>query len=132
MRRKSLTVISILLLLLVVVVAAVRLAHNLGSPNGPQGPTGTVTGVLQAVGGPGDVGPRALSGQVTLHGPGGHKTGISVGANGRFSAPVSVGRYTVSGRSPQYEGGKGVCRAAEPVTVTKGVTTKVRIKCPQR
>ncbi len=132
MRRKSLIVISILLLLLVVVVASVRLANNFGSPNGPQGPTGTLTGMLQAVGGPAGVIPRALSGQVTLHGSSGHITGITVGADGRFSVPVSVGRYTVSGQSPQYEGGDAICHAAKPVTVTKGVTTNVRIDCAEK
>lgn len=132
MCRKSLILISILLLALVVVVVLVRLANNFGSPNGPQGPTGTLTGVLQAVGGPPGVGPRALSGQVTLHGSSGHLTGIAVGANGRFSAPVSVGKYTVSGQSPQYEGGNAICHAKEPVTVIKGVKTNVRVDCAEK
>jgi hypothetical protein len=130
-RRKSLIVISILLLLFVVVVASVRLA-NFGSPNGPQGPTGTLTGLLQAVGGPPGVGPRALGGQVTLHGSSGHMTGITVGPNGRFSVPVGVGQYTVSGQSPQYKGGNAVCHAAQPVTVTKGVTTNVKVDCGEK
>ena len=92
MRRKSLTLLS----LLPVMVASVLLA-SCSSPNGPPGPTGTVTGSLQAVGGPGSVGPRALSGQVTLHGSSGHIVGITVGKSGRFSVPVPVGTYTVSG-----------------------------------
>ena len=88
--------------------------------------------MLQAVGGPPGVGPRGLSGQVTLHGSSGYVTGITVGANGRFSVPVGVGQYTVSGQSPQYKGGDAVCRAAEPVTVTKGVTTKVKVDCEKK
>ena len=132
MRRKSLIVISIVPLVIVVVVVAVRLVNNFGSPYGPQGPTGTLTGVLQAVGGPTDANPRALSGQVTLHGSGGHLTGIAVGANGRFSVPVSVGGYTVSGQSPQYEGGNAICHAADSVTVTKGVTTNVSVDCAEK
>ena len=124
MRRKSLT----LLALLPVMAASVSLA-SCSSPDGPPGPTGTLTGTLQAVGGPPGVGPRALSGQITLHGSSGHITGITVGANGRFSVPVPVGTYTVSGQSPQYEGGTGVCRASGPVIVTEGVTSNVEVDC---
>jgi hypothetical protein len=123
-RRKSLT----LLFLLPVMVASVLLA-SCSSPNGPPGPTGTLTGTLQAVGGAGGVGPRALSGQITLHGSSGHIVGITVGADGRFSNHVPVGTYTVSAQSPQYEGGNAVCRASGPVVVTKGVTTKVQVAC---
>ena len=116
MRRKSLTLLS----LLPVMAASVLLAScDLSSPNGPPGPTGTLTGTLQAVGGPPGEGPRALSGQITLHGSGGHITGITVGANGRFSVPVPVGTYTVSGQSPQYEGGTADCHASGPVIVTQ-------------
>jgi hypothetical protein len=123
-RRKPLT----LLILFSVMVASVLLA-GCSSPNGPPGPTGTVTGTLQAVGGlPGD-GPRALSGQITLHGSSGHIVGITVGANGRFSLAVPVGTYTVSGQSPQYRGGAAECHASGPVVVTKGVTSSVEVDC---
>ena len=126
MRRKSLTLLS----LLPVMAASVLLA-SCSSPNGPPGPTGTLTGTLQAVGGPSGEGPRALSGQVTLHGSSGHIAGITVGANGRFSVPVPVGTYTVSGQSPQYEGGTADCQASGPVTVTKGVTSSVEVDCQE-
>lgn len=127
MRRKSLT----LLCLLPVMAASVLLA-SCSSPNGPPGPTGTLTGTLQAVGGPPGDGPRALSGQITLHGSSGHITGIAVGANGRFSIPVTVGKYTVSGQSSQYEGGTAVCRASGPDVVTKGVTSSVEVDCQEK
>jgi hypothetical protein len=125
-RRKSLTLLSVL----PVMAASVSLAScDLSSPNGPPGPTGTLTGTLQAVGGPPGVGPRALNGQVTLHGSSGDIAAITVGANGRFSVPVTVGTFTVSARSPLYEGGTAVCRASGPVVVTKGVTSRVVIDC---
>jgi hypothetical protein len=126
-RRRSLS----LLCLLPVMAASVSLA-SCSSPNGPSGPTGTLTGTLQAVGGPPGGGPRALSGQVTLHGSGGHITGITVGTNGRFSVPVPVGTYTVSGQSPNYEGGTVACRASGPVVVTKGVTRSVEVDCQEQ
>ena len=127
MRRSSLTLLS----LLPVIAASVLLA-SCSSPDGPPGPTGTLTGTLQAVGGPSGVGPRALSGQITLHGSSGHITGIAVGTNGRFSVPVSVGTYTVSARSPQYEGGTAVCRASGPVVVTKGLTSSLELDCQEK
>jgi len=126
-RRKSLT----LLCLLAVMAASLSLA-SCSSPNGPPGPTGTLTGTLQAVGGPPGDGPRALGGQITLHGPRGHLTGITVGADGRFSLPVGVGKYTVSGQSPQYQGGTADCRAPGPVTVAKGVTSRVEVDCQEK
>jgi hypothetical protein len=125
-RRSSLTLLS----LLPVMAVSVSLA-SCSSPNGPPGVTGTLTGTLQAVGGPPGVGPRALSGQITLHGSSGHITGIAVGANGRFSVPVPVGKYTVSGQSPQYKGGTADCHASGPVTVTKGVTRSVEVDCQE-
>ena len=126
MRRSSLT----LLCLLPVMAASVLLA-SCSSPDAPPGPTGTLTGTLQSVGGPSGVGPRALSGQVTLHGSNGRRSIISVGANGRFSVPVPVGTYTVSGQSPQYEGGAADCKASGPVTVTKGLTSSVKVDCQE-
>jgi hypothetical protein len=123
MRRKSLT-----LLPLPPLMAASVILAGCASPTGPPGPTGTLTGTLQAVGGPAG-GPRALSGQVTLHGSGGNIAAVTVGSTGRFSVPVTVGTYTVSGRSPQYEGGTADCKASGPVTVSKGVTSSVEVDC---
>lgn len=127
MRRSSRTLLSLLL-----VMAASVLLAGCSSPNGPPGPTGTLTGTLQAVGGPSGADPRALSGQVTLHGPDGRRAIISVGADGRFSLPVSEGTYTVSGQSPQYEGGTTNCKASGPVTVTKGLRSSVKVDCQER
>jgi hypothetical protein len=123
-RRKFLS----LLCLLPVMAAALFLA-SCSSPNGPPGPTGTVTGSLQAVGGPSGVGPRPLSGGVTLQNAKGARYGIDVGAKGRFSLAVPVGKYTVSGESPQYGGGTADCHASGPVAVTKGVTSSVEVDC---
>lgn len=102
---------------------------DLSAPTGPPGPTGMLTGTLQEVGGPAGIGPQAVGGVVTLHGPGGHIAAVTVGANGRFSAPATVGTYTVTARSPQYEGGTADCHASGPITVTKGATTKVDVDC---
>lgn len=125
MRRVSLIVLA--------VVAAGMTVAGCSSPTGPPGPTGTLTGTLQAVGGPSGAGPRVLTGQITLSGRSGtSKTLITVGADGRFSVPVTVGTYIVTGESPQYEGGTAICRASGPVTVTKDVTSTVEVDCQEK
>jgi hypothetical protein len=126
-RPKSL---ALLVLLPLAVVSA--LLASCGSPNSVPGPTGTLTGTLHAVGGPVGAGPRALNGQITLDGSSGHVTSIAVGATGRFSVPVSVGTYIVSGQSPQYKGGASECHAPGPVTVTKGATIRVQVDCVEK
>jgi hypothetical protein len=126
-RQSSLTLLS----LLPVIAASVSLA-SCSSPNAPPGPTGTLTGTLQAVGGPSGVGPRALSGQVTARRSNGARDIISVGRNGRFSVPIPVGTYTISAQSPQYDGGTADCNASGLVTVTKGLTSSVKIDCQEK
>jgi hypothetical protein len=129
------TVRRVSLILLAVTAAGMTLA-SCSSPDGPPGPTGTLTGTLQAVGGPSGAGPRGLPGQITLNGSHGTSkasiTEITVGANGRFSVPVTVGTYIATGRSPHYEGGTVDCRASGSVTVTKGVITSVKVDCQEK
>jgi hypothetical protein len=92
---------------------------------------GTLDGTLQAVGGPAGREPLPLSGSVTFHGSDGNIATIDLSANGRFSAHLPVGRYTVGGRSPQFKGGAGECQAPGPVTVTNDVTSRVEIDCQE-
>jgi hypothetical protein len=133
MRERRGPVRRLSLILLASFAASVSLAGcDLSSPTGPPGQTGTVSGMLQAAGGPSGVSPRALSGQVTLYGSSGKIASITVGADGRFSVPATVGRYTVSAQSPQYKGGNADCRASGPITVTKGDTTKVDVYCQDK
>ena len=56
---------------------------------------------------------------------------ITVGADGRFSIPVTVGTYTVTGLSPQYEGGNADCQASGAVTVTTGQASSVEVDCQE-
>lgn len=130
MRRKSLTLLALLLVTAALVSLVFIARRDLSPPNGPPGPTGTLTGTLHAVGPSGDR-LRALSGQVTLHQSNGQMSGISVGSNGRFSVSVPVGHFTVTARSPQYEGGTADCRASGTVVVTKGATSSVEIGCQE-
>lgn len=93
---------------------------------------GTLTGRLQAVGGPSDASPRPLSGTVTATTTDRGVMTFSVGANGRFSVPAGIGTYTVTAQSPQYEGGTGICDALGPVTVSKSAVSNVTIDCQER
>jgi len=125
------TVRRISLILLAVMAGGMTLA-GCSSPTVPPGPLGTVAGKLQAVGGSPGTGPQALAGQITLHGPNGLKFPITAGADGRFSVPVTVGTYTVTARSPQFEGGSTDCTASAPVTVTQGATSSVVVDCQEK
>jgi len=128
--ERGVTVRRVSLTLLAAMAAGMTLA-GCSSPTGPSGSTGTLTGTFQAVGGPSGTGPRALTGQITLHESNGDKFSIAVGASGRFSVPAAVGTYTVTGRSPQYEGGTADCQASGPVTVAEGATTSVEVDCQE-
>ena len=92
---------------------------------------GTLTGHLYGVGGPAPGAPRPWPGTVTLTGPGVHRD-IQVGVDGGFSVLVPAGTYTVSGRSPRYGSGAGVCRAAGAATVTTGHRTRADVLCQLR
>ena len=121
-RRAPLTVLTALAAL----CAGLSLA---GCSSPPE--EGTLDGTLQAVGGPAGTGPRPLSGSVTFHGSNGNIATIDLSDDGRFSAQLPVGRYTVAGRSPQFEGGAGQCLAPGPVVVANGVTRHVEIDCQE-
>ncbi len=121
-RRAQLTVLTALAAL----CAGVSLAGCSSPPD-----KGTLDGTLQAVAGPAGTGPLPLSGSVTFHGSDGNIATIDLSANGRFSAHLPVGRYTVAGRSPQFKGGAGECQAPGPVTVTNDVTSRVEIDCQE-
>jgi hypothetical protein len=122
--------VSLILAALVVIGIVVAIAVNALSPPSPA--TGTLTGTLQALGGPGGAGPRPLSGTITAKTSGKGILTSPVGADGRFTVHPVVGTYTVSGSSPQFEDGKAECHASEPVTVTKDVTSRVTVDCQEQ
>ena len=90
---------------------------------------GTLTGTLKAVGGPSGTGPRPLSGTITATTANRGVLNLSVGTSGRFTVHPVAGNYSFTATSPQYEGGKGTCRASGPVTVREGVKSTVTVEC---
>ena len=84
------------------------------------------------VGGPAPGLPRVLkhggtvvfTGTPTVHAP--------LGTNGRFLVNLSPGTYRVTATSPDYNSGRGVCEAAQPVRVIDGGSASVKVYCQIR
>ena len=129
-RSKTVRRVSVIVVALAVIgIGAVKAVSDLTPRSWT---TGTLIGTLQAVGGPQGASHRPLSGTITATTSNGGILTVPVGAGGRFTAQTVVGTYTVSARSPQYEGGKAECHATRPVTVTKGVTSTVEVDCQEQ
>jgi hypothetical protein len=109
-------------------VAAVLLAGVVVGCSGQSPADGTLAGHLYGVGGPSPGLPRPWPGTVTVTGPGGRRD-VAVGTDGAYSVTVPAGRYTVVGRSPLYESGAALCRAAGVATVTSAHTTRADVLC---
>jgi hypothetical protein len=91
---------------------------------------GTISGHLFAVGGPPPGLPRPLPG--TIYVSGSEHLQVTVGSDGTYSLVVPEGTYTVSGRSPLYQGGQLLCRAPSQVTVRDGASIKADTFCDER
>ena len=103
--------------------------------------TGHLTGRFVMEGGP--IGPagqqpgeRPIPGTVTLTAAGHHSVTIQVGDSGRFSLWLPIGRYQVSGRSPDIEEGNGsgpgrelTCSQPLSVTITAQHTSAITLTC---
>jgi hypothetical protein len=119
--------------LMVVIGGALLLAGcSSGTSTPPKAVSGTVTGILEAVGGAAPGTPRPLVGTVSIHGARGTTITAKTGSDGRFSVRVAAGSYTVTGRSPLYQGGKANCTASGSITVTGGATKRVLVACQEK
>jgi hypothetical protein len=95
------------------------------------GTLGSITGHLFAVGGV-VAGPRPLSGRVEVVGPGATWRDITVGTDGVFRITTTVGTYSLTGTSPLYDAGHGVCRAQQAVRVASGETSIADVLCQEK
>lgn len=95
----------------------------------------TLSGHLYMVGGPVVRGatpsPRPLAGKVVASGPAGAYT-ATVGADGSYTLQLPPGTYSVTGTSPSFNGGTGICRADGTVTVVIGQQGTVDVYCQAR
>ena len=93
----------------------------------------TISGRLQAVGGPCCEPARPLPGTITIGG-GRLTTPIvaGVGADGYYSVHIPPGNYHLSGRSPQYNSGTVNCTGDRDVTVGSGDVVTVNVDCQEK
>ena len=122
-------VVLIVLSLVVIGIVADRAITSLTPPSRSRG---TLTGMLEAAGGPAGTAATPLSGKITAITANRGVLTISVSPSGRFTVQPVVGTYIFTATSPQYEGGKRTCRASRPVTVREGVKTTVTVQCPEK
>jgi hypothetical protein len=68
-------------------------------------PTAAVplTGLLDAVGGPGGTAARPLAGVITVHRPAGPSTTVATRSNGTSAVTLPARSYRITGRSPTYQ-----------------------------
>jgi hypothetical protein len=119
----------------VVIVLSLLFTSACGSSEHRVAASGTLTGKLEAVGGPPGVAPRLLPGTLTISGGSGTRIRTTA-ADGAFSVKVPSGSYTVVGQSPQFltNGGEGQCFRNSPgaLTVRSGAISMVLVVCSER
>jgi hypothetical protein len=108
------------------VLAAIVLA---GCTSSSPPPTGVVAGRFVAKGGFRDDGGFVLSGTMKLHNTRGHTAAVGHAAKGKFQFRAKPGSYSLSGRSPMFNGGRTECLATDDTT---GAVAKVIVKSEKR
>ena len=91
---------------------------------------GVITGRLEMVGGPAPGRVIWVRGSVTatpVHG--GSSSLAHADSSGRFRLLLPTGTYELTGSSPQYGGGAGICRGTGAATVRAGFTTSADVLC---
>jgi hypothetical protein len=76
-----------------------------------------IAGTLRVVGGPPPGINRPVAGTVRVVSSSGVGCDVSVGPAGFFDVTLPTGRYTVTGYSPSFGNGKGLCSAGRSVNV---------------
>ncbi len=97
------------------------------------GPTGTVKGVVDGIGGPAGSGIQLLQGTVSLR-TGTRDTTVKSDSQGDFVAHVLPGSYTITALSSQYDNGLQSCGLIPPkaISVGAGATVSVVIVCEEK
>ncbi len=90
----------------------------------------TVTGTLMRVGGPPPGSEVTLPGTVTLvETTTGVRHETTTAPDGTFRLAVPAGEYTITGTSPQYGDGTGICAAQETVVVPVSGIANIPVTC---
>jgi hypothetical protein len=90
-----------------------------------------VAGTLRMTGGPLGVAQPGVHGEVVFA-SGDRREVVEAAKDGSFATSLDAGTYTVTGTSPLFGGGAGVCRADAPVVVAGGSIDDVVVACPRR
>jgi hypothetical protein len=88
-----------------------------------------IKGHLLISGGPAPGTPRPSDGEVTAKNASGKSFSVSVPSTGEFTLQLPVGRYSLTGSSPQFGNGQYKCFALRTVTVFKGKTIHEDVFC---
>ena len=89
---------------------------------------GQVIGTLETSGSP--LIPVPLTGEVMLTNSTGHTYTVMTRNNGSFRIELPPGMYRIVGSSPEYDGGKSVCRTTTPFTrIAAGHTSSTNVIC---
>lgn len=90
---------------------------------------GTLTGHLYMVGGPPPGTARLVDGTVVAAGPSGRHS-VTVASDGeRFTMPLAVGTYTVTGTSPQDNDSRSQCAADMPAVIRRDQASTADVYC---
>jgi hypothetical protein len=90
---------------------------------------GVAEGAFIAVGGPAGAQSDPQRGRLGFRSSTGELYTVAVGPTGLFDVPLPAGIYTVTGRSPQYDGGRALCQALQRVRVQAGQTADADVLC---
>jgi hypothetical protein len=94
--------------------------------------TGTIRGQLLLSGGPPPVQKRPTNGNVEATGSGRNTYATTVSQNGQFVLHLPAGTYSLTGSSPNYDGGKGECFGSKKFTVSQRQTTRAFVYCLEK
>src|ERR1700686_1556937 len=121
--RSRVVVIALSLLLIGAMSFAITLHSNTARYHS------AVTGQLLITGGPAPGTPRPSDGEVTAKNASGQTFSTSVPSNGRFTLQLPVGRYALTGSSPEFGNGQYKCIALSSVTVPKDKSIHKNVYC---
>jgi hypothetical protein len=132
---------AVLVIVLAIGIAVLSGQHRRSRTSTTTGSDASVklSGELFAVGGPPNAynhqrPPRPLRGMVTITDT---RSGrvirtVTVRSDGTFSVSLPPGRYSVEGRSPQYNAGNVGCSANAPITLTAGARATANVYCQEK
>jgi hypothetical protein len=104
----------------------------MSSCGSPSVVTGTMKGQLFISGGPSPGQNRPTNGNVEATGRGRNTYSTAVSENGQFVLHLPTGTYSLTGSSPNFDGGKGKCLGPDKITVSESQTIRANVNCLEK